>query len=969
MKTIDFFRAILPSDGYYFSVTRGLSRKTGKLVHYHESANCVEDLAIEVAEQDHKGKDVWFALASYKEPYYTDAEGKTRWRTKENVAKVKSTWLDLDCGPGKPHADQAAALKALAGFIKKYQLHKPTFINSSGNGVHAYWAFDYELTLAQWNKQAAVFDALTKDYGLGADIVTTNAACILRPAGTHNRKGTPKPVQILRHGATVPVAAWLQRLLALKKELALVPSRTSDGTEGKTSPNDDLAIAYPPSDANKVAQHCAVIGHMRDSKGADQSEPVWTACLGVLHHTTQGIEVCRDWSSGHPGYSQQACDDKVAQREKQPTTCDWFRSLEGAAEHCRTCAREVYSPIFLGRDGPTGEIKPPEIATPATETLPEIPEEMREDFRWTSAGIKQQIFDREGVSKGWVVISSLLLVIDYIYYDDVSQQFMARIRVRSKPFTWQQGDIDLGTIAQGGSALVREIGARIGVIGRYGGKGLTDYMQTWADLLRCKTELHQMRANMGWQPDGGFLLGPSVYKDDGSVEPAVATRSLMPYLEAHRPAGSRDRQVELLDYLYNRQDRTEHQFILSASLGSSLLTLLHGAPLGIPVAAYSARSGGGKSTAAFAGIGLWGDPHGNAQSVSGDRATEHAFYLMAGQRRNLPVLLDESTDMSGAKLGRLAYNYSSGKPKLQGKAEGGLRDSSHLAWNNVLLVTSNRSLVGMMSAEVGNSVPQIARVFEVEFPERDLDPLDARVVEELWKHYGHIGSEFIRYVAAHQNEVRSLLNEAQDMIKTTCKLTSAGRYWAMLAASAYVAFIIAKRLKLWKFSMSTFHAYVLTAVRSQVGYVDEADVPVVDHLSTMLSELHGGLIVTTRQGSKAEPTGYAPGYGPPRGVVTGRIVLDDENELKETGRHNAYLYIPTSTAKAWSAKKGIDYKTFRKALIDNKFTTTHAVRYYLGSGTSVPTAQTYCLRILINHVKDQLVAVDVDTPQESANVA
>ncbi|MCO6433022.1 MAG: hypothetical protein J5I87_01840, partial [Nitrosomonas nitrosa] len=104
---------------------------------------------------------------------------------------------------------------------------------------------------------------------------------------------------------------------------------------------------YPPSDANKVADRCNQIGAFRDSKGAGQSEPLWSASLSVVGHCQNGPEICQDWSSGHPEYDRAKTAKKLEHRLKTPpTTCAHFKKINPAG--CLGCPHQINSPITLG---------------------------------------------------------------------------------------------------------------------------------------------------------------------------------------------------------------------------------------------------------------------------------------------------------------------------------------------------------------------------------------------------------------------------------------------------------------------------------------------------------------------------------------------------------------------------------------------------------------------------------------------
>ncbi len=102
MTRTDFLSAVLSPDGWYCVV--GL-KKTGlpKQVFVQgldEVDGVVDDLLA-------KHFDVYFACAKYE----TDKS-----RTTDNVKSVKSFWLDIDCGEGKPYTTQGEGLEALKAF-------------------------------------------------------------------------------------------------------------------------------------------------------------------------------------------------------------------------------------------------------------------------------------------------------------------------------------------------------------------------------------------------------------------------------------------------------------------------------------------------------------------------------------------------------------------------------------------------------------------------------------------------------------------------------------------------------------------------------------------------------------------------------------------------------------------------------------------------------------------------------------
>jgi hypothetical protein len=104
---------------------------------------------------------------------------------------------------------------------------------------------------------------------------------------------------------------------------------------------------YPPSDANMVANACKQIGHFRDTRGADQPEPYWFDCLGIVGHCEDGERISHEWSSGHDDYNHFQTEKKLAHRlATPPTTCDQFK--QSNPKGCDGCTQSCRSPIKLG---------------------------------------------------------------------------------------------------------------------------------------------------------------------------------------------------------------------------------------------------------------------------------------------------------------------------------------------------------------------------------------------------------------------------------------------------------------------------------------------------------------------------------------------------------------------------------------------------------------------------------------------
>ncbi len=185
----NFLEKILPNDG----VLQIAKLNNGRLRNIPVSG--FKEMASELATLDRDQTDVYHACATFNNKNSREAQ---------NAKLLKALFLDLDCGEDKAeskqgYATKSDALKALKAFHKSVALPSPMIVDSGG-GIHAYWPFKVAVPAADWKNAAKGLKALCKSCGLLADpVVTADAARILRPVGSHNRKyDYPRRVVLLR---------------------------------------------------------------------------------------------------------------------------------------------------------------------------------------------------------------------------------------------------------------------------------------------------------------------------------------------------------------------------------------------------------------------------------------------------------------------------------------------------------------------------------------------------------------------------------------------------------------------------------------------------------------------------------------------------------------------------------------------------------------------------------------------------
>ena len=186
---LDFLRKVIPSEG----VLMITQIENGKAIN--SPCDGFDAMEKKLRRTDKSGVDVYHACASFE-------DGTSRAAC--NAKFHKALFLDLDCGEEKAerkqgYVTQRDALNALKAFCKSVGLPPPIIVDSGG-GIHVYWAFEMAVPTANWKAAAEGLKSLCRSYGLLADRqVTADAARILRPVGSHNRKyDQPRRVRLLK---------------------------------------------------------------------------------------------------------------------------------------------------------------------------------------------------------------------------------------------------------------------------------------------------------------------------------------------------------------------------------------------------------------------------------------------------------------------------------------------------------------------------------------------------------------------------------------------------------------------------------------------------------------------------------------------------------------------------------------------------------------------------------------------------
>lgn len=949
MDTVGFLRTIWPEDGHYYIAHPRIDHDGSQKGFNHYGCSTVEEAANYVKRFVQEGKTVYHACASYtNKDGIIDENGKPRKRVAENAHKVQTFWIDLDCGAekaavGKGYATQLEAGIAVRSFCQQVGIELPLLVNS-GHGLHAYWALDRALTPTQWTHIASMLRAVLDFYGVKHDSSrTTDIASILRPVGSINRKrDQEKEVQAAHIPmGKVPVVAFttaLNRVIS-SNGLTLQAPRTSRSTSNLNSDLTGGLDDYPESDLNRVADRCKQLGNFRDLQGMVE-EPIWYAALGVIKFGTNADEVALDWSSGHPDFSESATLAKMEQWNRGPTTCARFAELN--CEGCEGCvhraAGKIKSPITLGWPDP--EIVTEELVVDEDtgekyiEVIPPIPTEFAHKYRWTAEGLMASVFDEETKEYIWKEISKMMFLPMEWGKDGAAgsadkegrtdEHHTMRLNLRRRPGRWETFVMPTSLLGAHGKMSEYMLGKAVtGDV-----KLMRTYLTDWLSHLSNEVEQSNNYTRYGWF-DGSFLCGDQMYTPDGKHHTVKLGGEALNKAFAFRPKGSLDQWVDIVDRAYNHPANIQYQYLLCAGFGAPLFPMIGGA--NIPAAmlsSFSPNSGYGKSTAQRFALSIFCNP--KDVEMSAKNVTDTALYIYLGVYHNLPVMVDEITNVDGVKVSDLSYTISQGRPKERGTQSGGLRHNNH-TWSTLVLTSGNRSLVSTLGAHKANAEAEIARIFECEFSDEvvhsksEFDEI-SRIAEA---NYGTAAEPYLSYITANREQVQALLYRVQAILDNKVNAKRVERFWSATAAAVLTGGLIAHQLGLIKFDMAALMDWVCKQMLAQRRGMANNTQDDEETFATMMADFAAGLIVTDRDNGTSNKPVFVEVH--PRHKPVGRVIVNE-----------GLLFLSVTAVREWCSKYQADYSRIRRWLGDNGYIKLSDRQFAIGRGTQYPVPATKC---------------------------
>lgn len=936
MQTAAFLRKLLPEHGYKAIMT--IFDKGGQSYRRHIYDKDTDKLAGHALTCDAEYRQpVYFALASFKEAKQKGG------RTHDNALAAKSFWFDIDCGEekaakGSGYISQREALEHLIKFIRAVKLPPPMVV-SSGNGLHVYWPLTVEIPAQAWVQIATLLKAAAQHCNFKADPSrTADIASVLRPVGTFNRKGgVDRQVVLLKDAEPVsmmqfatPLATYIKaNKISVKQQARRVAGANAAllGNMGQ--------IEFPASDAIEVASKCAQIGALKES-GGNIEEPLWYAGLGVVSKCTDGEVHAHAWSSGHPQYSKDETDKKLAQLEKVgPTTCARFESLNPAL--CSSCKfkDKIASPIQLGYA--TQQLSAPSVVMAAPQqisrkTLPPIDTNLPpppHPYRRTEKGlfiviedVPKLFFDRDLYPVQIVYDESMHCEMVRIRYDKPNHgliEFHVKLSALAEPKELTRAMFDNGVI----TTTVESRGY------------MTGYITHYVKEIQRKAATVQMYDSMGWKEDGStFIIGSSMIDSQGQeINIGLSSKLKNVKPAAFMPNGDMKEWIELTK-LINVPGMEAHRFVLCAGFGALLFRFTRLEAVAISMLG---KTGSCKSTMQKMVASIFGDYH---YLMLQKNDTDNAKFKRIGMYCHLPVVLEETTNVDANVLAEFVLHITQGRERLRLNADA-TENSAQAFWNTIVLMSSNESMISRLGQAKANSEAEAMRLFEIQVPQVEgMDKwMDDHFPRVLDNSYGHVGRIYIKALLRLGPErLYAEVKKMREMVSMKFTMRGQERYWTGAIVCALLGGKIARALKLIEFDPMELVPWIYGTVSSLRAAVTENTLDATDLLTEFLLRSLDSTLIINQSSTNAA-----------RGVSTMIRREPTRQLLIRVEEHSKTIFITKSSFIEFLREKKADFNVVKEDLKTSKILIDHDRKASLHKGTGLSAGQTRCLVLDLNN--------------------
>jgi uncharacterized protein (DUF927 family) len=956
VDTREFFEATLPDTGYYYLFLLPARR--------HIAFASLEEMAKAVLKYDNNPKcTVYHACSSFTHQSVVGEDGKKKHRVPANHHRAKSLWIDVDCGEEKAaekrgYLTKLDAWQAVSAFCTKVGLPLPLVVDS-GNGIHCYWPLTKSIKPGAWQVLAVgLKEALAREGVLVDPTRTHDFSSVLRPPGSTNRKREPhRPVLVKKATTFVAPELIQQVLLQLVGNVTVQAPTAPAGTAGDASINEDLTAHLPtslPSSAEEIANRCAQVAAVRDTKG-DVSYEHWRGVIGLIKHCTEGLPLAEAWTEERAATGHSSVDFKTRYETwtTGPPTCDFFAGVNPAG--CNGCPHsgKIKTPMVLGRiePEPAAMLLSMEVdGQPVDIEVPPLPN----GFSWSGQQLIRWL-KRDGNSEPFPFCKTLFYPISRLKRDDGTYGMGIRSHTNKR---MREFEIDTGLLASPTKLLeaLGHNGEIVSMNNKDSSAHVTAYLRDSLEELKQRADELSVMTSFGWKNEmQDFLIGKRLYRSDGSMRVVMLGGIGSAYADHFpEPMGTVESYSKALNHVFDRPGMECLQYAIASGFGSVLTPFGEDDYHGLMVCLTGGKTGQGKTSACAAALYAFGDAP-SMTILSEKGTTVNAFYTQMGVYANLPLLMDEYTNIKPEELSDYCYSISGGKDKKRlFNTPKGVRASTHTHWRLSPFVTTNKDLHAILALHTANSQAEAVRLIQIKVDTYPIPILPGGEVPsamtQMRLNRGKAGEAFIRYVVANRDEVFALY---RDTIASLGEEIAGPKYrfFRNQGAATLTALKLMNQLAIANFDYKQLFAFTVDLMKRLAEDVTEHNTLTAENaINQMVNELNPRILSTVEFRDNRDARGPEITQRIPQ-AVAGRYIMGSASGKEPlAGR----LYLVRKEMRDWCMKHRMELDAVLTYLRDADLLVADNERFTLTRGTEHAITNQMCVVINMHKLSDQL---------------
>jgi hypothetical protein len=445
-------------------------------------------------------------------------------------------------------------------------------------------------------------------------------------------------------------------------------------------------------------------------------------------------------------------------------------------------------------------------------------------------------------------------------------------------------------------------------------EGLQVYALRMVDTLQIKEKAKVLLSQMGWTPANTFIIGAREYRKDSVYQNPVSS-TMRDLSEAMRVVGSLEEWQDTVS-LYNQPGMEVYAFALAASFGSPLMRF-SGVSSGI-LNFYSRASGTGKSTILEAINSVYGNPKGMMETQI-DTAM-HKLHRM-GMLNNLPMTIDEITNMAPEVMSDFVYTTTQGRGRNRMEARANIERVNNTTWNNIVITTANTHLGDRLRTIKADPQGELMRLIDFRMAKpSNIEALNAvEHFQRLHTNYGHAGDLYLRYLVPSLEDAAKNFAAMRVKMYDTFKFTVPERYHAGSITSAFAGAATANMLGITRFPIPRMLDWLVENYRGDNKMVlskHDAD----SILNGYVLE-HSNNVLVAEDAARKGNLPVAPD-SLPKGALLIRIEPD-------TGD----VYLLSAPFIRWAGQRGINVQEFGEDYTKETGQTVELIKKRMGKGT------------------------------------